>query len=509
MAHFKQKFPFVLAFFSGMCIMAVELTASRLLAPYFGTSIFVWTNIIAIIMIALSAGYYLGGKISEKKPEISFLLKLLSIAAIITFFIPFVTQPLSLYILEDFGDLSKASLVILFGSFFATLILFFIPIMLMGMVSPYLIKIVSIFHSDVGNVAGSIFAVSTMGSIIGTFLPSLIFIPWVGSKRTIIIFSLVLMLVCLWGFLRKKKYQWLAMLVFLLGPFVVSPTLGYARDIIYETESAYQFIQVQEKGDMRALVYNEALGTQSLYIKDKYITGHMYFDIMAASPALLNKDEIKILNLGLAGGTAVRGMAHLFPDKRIQIDGVEIDDKVIDVAKEYFDLNIPQLSIHSQDARIFTRFAQEKYDLILVDAYSNQIYIPWHMTTEEFFQNLKDISYDHTIIALNLNAVNEDSKLFRAITNTLAKVFPYVYSAPVLNSYNYLIMAGNQPIEFERFLQDPVVAEYNELDNLINYLVENVKLLRYNDQEMILTDDRAPIEHLTDFMYMKLFLENI
>ncbi|MBU0648710.1 fused MFS/spermidine synthase [Patescibacteria group bacterium] len=510
MPRFKHKYIFFVAFCVGMCIMAIELTAARLLAPYFGTSLFVWTNVIAIIMIALSVGYYLGGRLSERRHDISLLLKIIIFAGLLSFIIPFIIQPVALHVLKDFGAMSRASVVILFGSFLVTSFLFFAPIMFLGMVSPFLIKVLSLTKKDAGAAAGSIFAVSTVGSIVGTFLPSLVFIPWVGSKKTILIFALVLIFVAVFGLARRKKYVWLAALFLLIGPFAISQDLRHEQNTALETESAYQYIRVLENQGMRQLVYNEGMGIQSVYAPDKVMTGHMYFDVMAAAPALLESNDIRVLNIGLAGGTVVRSMSYLFEDeKNMSIDGVEIDNKVIDIAREYFDLNIPNLNIYNEDGRIFTRFAKDKYDIILVDAYSNQIYIPWHMTTAEFFQDLRRILQKGGFVAMNINATSEDSELFGAITNTLAKVFPRVYSAPVRNSFNYLVFASMQEIDFEKFKQNQRVMDEPGLAEMIDHLTENAGVINFNPQKIVLTDDRAPIEHLTDFMYLKYVINEL
>lgn len=510
MGHFKQKYPFILAFIVGMSIMAIELTASRLLAPFFGTSLFVWTNVIAVIMVALAAGYWLGGKISERKPDLKNLLKIILLAGVICFIIPFATEPLSLLLLKDAAFFTSSSWLILFGSFTATLLLFFIPIMLLGMTSPYLIKIISIAHPDVGNVSGTIFAVSTIGSIVGTFLPSLVFIAWIGSKKTILFFAAVVIITAAIGLVKKRSYAYGLFFIFAAGPILMPSSMRIDAATLNETESVYQYIQVRESGGVRQLIYNEGTGIQSVYNPDDILTGHMYFDVMAATPALFQKNDIDLLNIGLAGGTVVRSMAKLFEgEKNIHVDGVEIDERVIDLAKKYFDLNIPNLKIHIADGRIFARLTEKKYDLALIDAYSNQIYIPWHLTTDEFFSNINSLLNSGGIAALNLNATSKQSELYRAVTNTMAHNFNYVYSAPIPNSYNYLIFASNDPIDFNLFLADGVVADNPGLSELARQIIDNHEHILYNSEIGLLTDDRAPVEHMTDKMYTQFIVNQI
>jgi spermidine synthase len=506
----KQSFPFVLVFTTGMCIMAVELTASRLLAPFFGTSLFVWTNIIAVIMVALAAGYWVGGKISERRPQMSLLLKIIFSGGIFCFLIPFATKPLSIYLLKDFAVFTPASWLILISSFCATLVLFFIPIMLVGMTSPFLIKLLSTRHSDVGNVSGTIFAVSTIGSIIGTFLPSLVFIAWVGSKRTILIFAVILIIISVYGLARREQYLYLLGLMLVIGPFITPTTLRREQSTIVEAESVYQYIQVQQLGGMNLLKYNEGTGIQSIFDPDNLITGHAYFDMMAASPALFKEKNLQVLNIGLAGGTAVRGMTYLFDGiKNIMIDGVEIDEKVVEIAKDHFDLNLENLTIHIADGRVFTRLTKEKYKLVLVDAYSNQVYIPWHLTTDEFFQEVEAVMYDEGVMVINLNATSVESDLYRAVSNTIAHNFDYVYSMRVPKSFNYLIFASDSPIPFNNMIESEIVQSDGSLFALVLYLVESSEKVMYNQEIPILTDDKAPIENMTDAMYWNLLFKNL
>jgi len=507
MSHFRKKFPFILVFTTGMCIMAIELTASRLLAPYFGTSLFVWTNIIAVIMVALAVGYWLGGKISEKNPEISCILKIIIVAAVFSLIIPFIAEPLAGLIIRDLATVAGAAWLIIIGSFIATMALFFIPIMLLGMTSPYVIKILSIFHTDVGNVSGSVFAIATVGSIFGTFLPSLVFIAWIGSRKTILLFAVIMIVVAVWGLVREKKYLWMALLIFAVVPFVAPASLRAGENTIYETESIYQYIKVDQVNGERQLKYNESTGIQSVLNPYGALTGHMYFDVMAAAPALFQKQRVDVLNIGLAAGTAVRGMHYLFQEhKDIYVDGIEIDEKVIEIARKYFDLGVPNLTIHIDDGRMYASFKESRYDLILVDAYANQIYIPWHLSTDEFFQLLNERLNSGGVVALNLNATSTNSKLYRAITNTMAHNFEYVYSAPIKGTLNYLIFASEEPIDFSLIKENKSVAAYPELIELLDFIIENVELIEYNSQETLLTDDRAPVEHMTDSMYWQYYL---
>lgn len=271
---------YVLAFFSGMCIMAVELCASRLMAPFFGTSTFVWTNIIGIIMIALSIGYVLGGRLADRKPRLDVLLKLLLAACAFLLVLPFVAPPFVRWLASLMKDFNSSFSFIFFGSLFAITLLFSPPIVIMGMTSPFLIRIIA-RSGHVGDSAGRIFGISTMGSVVGTFLPILVFIPTLGTARTILFFAATLFVVTSLGFARRRN----ALLsIAVVVPFLLPiPSVRETPGKIYATESAYQFIEVFDKGPYRYLVYNDAVGSQTVANKTSALTG-LYYDYYSVLP---------------------------------------------------------------------------------------------------------------------------------------------------------------------------------------------------------------------------------
>jgi len=333
--------------------MAMEIGASRLIAPFFGTKLFVWTNVIGVVLIALSIGYYVGGKISDKRPEIEVLLWLLCIAGVIFAIVPFLASPLALAIKFALFESASASSMIVVGSFLLILVLFAFPLLLLGMVSPYVIKLYANSTEHLGEQAGSIFALSTIGSILGTFLPTLWLIPTIGTRWTILIFAFVLVLTAGVGLYKYKRY------IFIVTAFIVFGSLSVfeiaSAQSIYRGESAYQYIEVIDMKDQRLLVFNEGLGVQSMYSPDKIFFG-FYYDYYAPLPRLFEKERVDIGILGLAGGTLSRALSTIYGDG-VAIDGVEIDQKVIDVAREYFELDQPSLTVINQDARIFVERA--------------------------------------------------------------------------------------------------------------------------------------------------------
>ncbi|MCX6743952.1 MAG: fused MFS/spermidine synthase [Candidatus Parcubacteria bacterium] len=501
----KKFYLLSLAFVSGLTIMAVEISASRLIAPYFGTSTFIWVNIIGVIMVALALGYYFGGKLADKVPDLKLLLKLILGACVFLLITPFVTSYAADLVTYLLVRLNSASAVIFIGSLVLVSILLFIPIFILGMASPFIIKLLSTLDTNIGQDAGLVFSISTVGSILGTFLPMLIFIPLIGTRRTIIIFACLLIFVVLIG-LFNKKWSWLSLLALLLV-FIQLPAYKEAQGAIFEGESVYQYFQVADEDNFRYLKINEGLGVFSVINKDpNNVLTDSYFDYYNLLPYLDgNSKKQDMLVIGLAGGTISTQLNHFFSqDYDLKIDGVEIDDKLIDVARKYFNLDNDSLTVHNLDGRIFLNFTDKKYNAIVVDAYANQLYIPFHLASLEFFQSVKGHLADNGVVAMNVNATSSDSALLKAITNTMNKVFAQVYILP-LQDWNYLVMAGNQPLDFPGISK---IKVRQELQPLVEIVQNNYQEAFFDPKFQVLTDDKAPIEYLTDWMILDYALRN-
>jgi len=491
---------------TGVAVMGIELSASRLIAPYFGTSLYVWTNVIAVILAALSLGYYLGGRWSERSPQLFTLLKVLIVAGVLLAIIPFIVRPVASVLAFDFTLFSSASLMIVLGSFLLTIVLFFLPIMLLGMTSPFLIKLVSLERKDLGNVAGRIFAVSTVGSIIGTFLPALIFIPLVGTKFTILIFAAVIILMGVVGLAPSRLFIVVPFLAVLFG--TLDTSLKSSVGLIAEAESPYQYMQVIESDDARYLIYNEGGGVQSIYHPYKTFSGGLgtYFDAAALLPTLT--EGKRVLLIGVAGGTISRAMQALYgDDPDFHVDGVEIDPEVAKIATEYFELDQPDLTMYFADGRqAVTMMGEGKYDVIFVDAFTNQLYIPFHLATQEFFNLVHDRLAPGGVLGMNVNALDADSELLVAVTNTVASVFKEVRRVPV-GIGNHVIVAGDKPIPLER-LALATFAE-SEFQAFAPTLSARSVRIAFDAGKRVLTDDLAPLEYLTDKMFWDYFISRL
>lgn len=503
----SNLFLLLVAFISGMSIMAMEISASRLLAPYFGTSLFVWTNIIGIVMASLAVGYYIGGKWADRKPDLRILLKLILVSGLIFLIIPWVVKPLASIIISNAASSASASVVVFGGSLIIILVLFAFPLILLGMVSPFIIKLYSLNRKeDIGKTAGNVFALSTVGSILGTFLPTLLLIPFVGTRITVTIFAVILVVMSATG-LFTKKYYWLSLFLLIL-PLVTAgqSTIKFDPNLIAEDESVFQYIQVVgDDQQNKHLVYNEGGGTQSVYQAQGMLTDS-YYDYFSILPYFTSVNEKNnVLILGLAGGTISRQLNYYFDDQ-VRIDGVEIDKKVIELAEDHFDLNNPSLTVHNQDGRVFLQNSSSIYDIVIVDAYQQQMYIPWTLTTQEFWQEVKGKLSNTGICAININATSTDSELLKVITNTMASVFNNVYLTKISGetSWNYMVSAGQSEINFKLLSE---LVDNNELTVLAGQIVDNTVPVEHDGREQVLTDDRAPIEFMTDKMIVEYVMQ--
>jgi spermidine synthase len=487
------------AFTSGAAVMAMEISAGRLLAPYFGTTLFVWTNIIGVVLIALSIGYYIGGRLADRRPNLNTLLSLILMAGLIGLIIPWAIKPLVSNVTFDLSVSYSAAVITFVTSLFTTSVLFAIPLTLLGMVSPFVIKLYARQHEKLGESAGRIFAVSTVGSILGTFLPTLWLIPSFGTKATIYISAGALILISGIGLLQKAAARLLFMLLIAIPITVVSAfdvNIKPGDNVIYEDESIYHYIRVLQGADNAVILsFNEGLGIQSIYNPDQIMTGY-YFDYFNLLPRLrLSEEKKSVLIVGLAGGTISNQLINYYGDG-LTIDGVELDDKVIDIAYQYFDLAKPNLTVHNQDGAMFLRQTEKEYDLIILDAYQRELYIPWNLTTQEFWKAIQEKLKPDGILALNASVTSRESEVLESIINTIASVFDHTYVTNTsVRSFNFMITASGQPILMADLINQSLPPE---LARLAQKAEDSTTAVAYDPDYLTLTDDHAPIEYMTE-----------
>lgn len=495
---FKSKIILLIAFVSGMAVTAMEISASRLLAPYFGTSLFVWTNIIGVVLLALATGYYLGGKLSEKNPHLDFLYKIILSAGFLCMLAPLLIRPLAMTVIDT--HTFSLPVFIVLGSLSFSAILFGVPLVLLGMTSPFLIKIATLHQEKVGDISGKIFALSTIGSIVGTFLPTFFLIPFVGTRTTITIFAGILMV--LGGLGLKKKWLFISFAVLIVIFLSPQGMFKPGTNVLAESESLYQFIQITEKNNIRYLSIDMGLGMQSIYNPLKTTTGNFYDPFMILPYLVTENDPTRVLIVGLAGGTIARGLNAEF-GTHITMEGVEIDSIVTDLSKKYFDLGSIPINIHETDGRVFLQSGTKKYNIIVIDAFQNEFHIPWTMTTKEFWQIVEKHLTKDGLVAINVIAPTEESPLLNIITNTMASALPYAIIAhPGKDTtFNFFVIGSKNKLDLALLekTRNPDLAEIGK------QVIDSAHPFVFDPQKRILTDDNAPVEFLTDTAFLSYF----
>jgi spermidine synthase len=478
-----------LVFGAGTGSLATEIAASRLLAPYFGSSTIVWANLIGIVLAGLAFGYWLGGRIADRRPEPRLLGLIVLAAALWVALTPFVARP---FLDAAVGNLDDASAGAVVGSFFAVLLLFAPAVVLLGMVSPFAIRLAITDVESAGAVAGKFYALSTAGSLLGTFVPALIAIPLAGTQRTLLGTAALLALSA--SFLLGRKAIVLAAAI---GALVVVPPGAIKPEpgVLHEEDSLYQFIQVVERPDgKRVLHLNEGVAVHSVWRPDTVLTGGVW-DAFLAVPALLDRPLRSVAILGNAAGTTARALGVFYP--QAHVDGVELDPAVSRVGREYFGLDDnPRLTVHDADARPFLRRTDSRYDLIVVDAY-HQPYVPFYLATREFFRLARDRLAPGGIVALNVASVPGDDRLLEGIAGTVRHEFDAVDVWPALR-FNKILLAYDEP-GIHRILLNDVEPE---LRPLVRLLVRQLRPAPPKAKRPW-TDDRAPVEWVTDRMIVE------
>ena len=473
-------------FVAGAASLAIEICASRLLAPYFGNSTVVWANVIGLILIYLSVGYWLGGRLADRHPSPRALGAVLLLASAAIAVLPFIAQP---FLNLAVRGLSALSVGVVIGSFFSTLLLFAVPVSLLGMVSPFALRLSLPDVARAGRTSGRLSSLATIGAIVGTFGAALLLIPAIGTQRTMLSAALAASLAALPLLIRPA----VALAVVIAGLLAIPPASPKPEaGTIAEREDAYQFVQVLREQDGKIVMRtDEGIADQSVYRSETALTGGEW-DMPLVVPPLMAAPPRRILVIGNAGGTTARAFAAVYPG--VSIDGVELDPVVTDLARTYMGMDsIPGLHVYTADGRAFLSGTTRRYDLIVVDAY-RQTYIPFQLATEEFFALMRDHLMPGGAVALNVERVPDDDGLARAVSGTVAAVYPQVWVWPALR-FNELVVGLTKPIA-RASLDDRVASLPPDVESLGPLVARNAHVVGASAAPM--TDDHAPVEWLTD-----------
>ncbi|MFN8490747.1 MAG: fused MFS/spermidine synthase [Caldilineaceae bacterium] len=508
-----MKYLSFLVFTAGAATLGVELSASRLLEPAFGNNQIVWAALIGMILFYLAVGAWVGGKLADRFPHRRGLEMTITFGALGVAVVPL----LSPHVLRWAATgLDTFDVGLLLGALVAVLLLFSVPIILLGTVSPWAVRLAVKEVAESGQTAGRLYAISTAGSLVGTFLPVLWLIPAYGTRWTFYLLALALLVVVSIGSLRQT-HRWLPLLALLLVLLIALLTHpgssirsswddGANGKIIYEDESAYNYIAVRQWGPERHLKLNDGIGIHSVYHPQMLLSDGIWDYFLLAPlfnpPAVAANPPKNLLLIGLAAGTISELYTKIYG--ALPITGIELDPQLIEVGRRYFNMNQPNLHPIAADGRrwLLQQPANARWDIIAVDAYRPP-YIPFHLTTLEFFQLVRSHLSDQGVLAINVGRTATDFALVDALSKTVSQVFPSVYlvdqPGPADNLSNSLLVATVQPTQLTNFKHNvaalPAIQPL-EFRHFAQTATQQAHGAAPPPNAAIFTDDHAPVEQI-------------
>jgi hypothetical protein len=453
------------AFASGAAVMAVEMSAVRAIQPFFGSTVHVWTNVIAVVLTAITLGCACGGRLADRRPSPALFFGLVAAGGAILVVVAHLVTPVSRLFLEPGVNLEGVMTVRFRGSLAAALTLFAPPLVILGAVTPFAVRLIA--THGVGRAAGGVFAVATAGSILGTILPTLWLVPAIGSRTTILAAAGLLVATGAYGLLRTGRPRTAA--AFAMALAVVGAKPGIAPD--------------------------------------------------RGPPELMDGGRATVI-IGMACGVNASQWKHFWGSVYdLTVDGAEIDPEIVGLGREHFGMAGAEdgwLRVVAMDGRQMLAALPDgtRYDMLVVDAFTNELYIPFHLATREFFSLCRSRLAPGGVLAMNVYAVGEDAPNLRAIENTMATVFGHAVRAAQYGGENFLLLAANQREPPDVLQLDPVRVrrrfrawegyrewtdrpEWSDLLSVGERLAKDCRRIEPRDDEWVLTDDHAPIESLT------------
>lgn len=513
-AAVRPWYAYTLAFTVGAVIMGLEVLGFRLLAPAFGYSVYVSGGLLGVVMVALSAGYYAGGAAADRRRCLGPLMACLSAAAIYLVAV-LLLYPRTLGLLAPLGEVR--------GALAAAAVIFFPPMALMGITSPYLVSLLAHGHlaerarearpgasaAEVvaredrpGRYAGTVYALSTAGSILGVFLTTFLLIPRLGTRLTLVAWTAGLVAPVLGHALLRRRPAALMLPLLLAAAASFEPPRD--ESVVHEKDSLYNLVRVVRTPEYLALRLNQDTYDHSRYRPGSVLLGS-YYDYFAVAPLLAQRretgpPEIETLILGLGAGSSVRQLLHFFPGMRI--DGVEIDPEVVRAAREHFELDRHAgLRVVVDDARPFLAGTDRRYDVVEIDLFHGGPYVPFYLLTREFFTMVRSALRDGGVAVMNVYVNEHDAsrnRLRDGVVATLLEVFPEVLTLRV--GPNDLLFALGRPVPAgdaaARLAAAAARPEFAALGGVLGRAASGLRSAR-GTRGTVFTDDRAPVERLT------------
>lgn len=477
-------------FLCGAVVMIYELVGARILGPYFGTSLFVWTSIIGIILASLSLGYYLGGKVADKKPALSNLSLVVFLSAFFIAFTLIIKEPLLNFFQASISDIKL-------NSFLVSIILFSPASILLGMISPYAAKIRLVNLDQSAATIGRLYALSTGGSIFGTFFSGFFLIPHFGTDKILIILSVTLVLISILLFKDSLKFKSGVIGMGIIGWLGLSyaNSLAEAKGFI-DKDTLYNRVWISDQRDpnsgemVRSLSINNENSSAMYLDRDDLVYEYTkYYDLAKH----FTPDFKTTLMLGGAAYSYPKHFLQTYPEATMDV--VEIDPGVTALAKQYFRLkDDPRLKIYHEDGRVYLNQSQEKYDVIFGDAFSSQHSLPYQLTTQETVQRKYDLLNQNGVVVLNIisSVGGKKGEFLRAEYATYKSIFPQVHLFPVRDNtdpnhvQNIILVA----------IKSDQKATFEDADPILNQYLQQHWTQEIPQDMPILNDDFAPVEHM-------------
>ena len=495
----------LMVFLGGLASIGAEICATNLIAPYFGESTFIWATVIGLTLTFLAIGYHVGGKVADSHPHVWMLYLITAIAGIAVGLLPFAARPILSRSLSAFSDYDVGAF---YGALVGVLLLLAIPTTLLGFVSPYAVRL-SIDELDrSGGTAGSIYALGTMGSIAGSFLPVLLLVPWIGTRRTFLVLSLLLIIPSLIGLLGSNRWRAatgasvLSLAVIVANTVVAQQPIRAPQrgEIVYETESSDNYIQVTQDGTRTLLWLNDGHAIHSIYDPENLLTRGPWDYFMIGPLFVEQPAPLTIANaliIGLGGGTSAKQLTAGYG--AIPIDGVEIDPEIVRVGREYFDMNEPNLNVIVNDGRYVLRTTTTTYDLIAVDAYE-QPYIPFQLTTQEFFTEVNNALSPTGTAVMNVGRTSTDYRLVDVMASTMKSVFRYVYVLDTDRYTNSMVIGTNAPGGIATFADNVASMSAGPVRTVGETALATGNIREVTSISEVFIDDHAPVQRVVDMI---------
>ncbi len=512
-----RAYLYLLVFGVGAGALAIELAAARLLDPWFGNSQIVWAALISLVLACLALGAWIGGRVGDRSPRLLPLLAVVMVSGVATAVIPVMAQPVLQLAIRDLLELEAG---LLLAAMLAVAILLTFPLVLLGAVAPWVVRIALSSVNTGGRTAGSLYAVGTVGSILGTLTPVLWLVPSYGTRRTFLLIGLWLVLLALCGapwVARRQQatgFVGVLMMAALFGFDVLSgstsirpgPVAGSIPSrLLHEEESRYNYIAVREADGERWLKLNEGNGVHSVWHPD-HILSHGIWDYFLLAPWFSASPPTpataRVLVIGLAAGTVSSLWTGVYGPA--PITGVELDPAILEVGREWFAMDRPNLTAVAADGRqwLARQDSSQVWDVVLVDAYRVP-YIPFHLTTVEWFELVDRHLAAYGVVAVNVGRTETDLSLVTAMVTTMSEVWPQVFvlEEPVPEGVlgNVLVVGVREPANVGVFA-DNIAGLPGHLSEEFRAFaattVDQISVVSPDPDLEIWTDDKAPIERI-------------